>query len=74
MFGLLMVVEEKFNKSIFLLAFFVGGIQGNLLSLFANFINENDNVVSVGASTSICSIIGLYLASLYLISLKNGTV
>ena len=69
-----MIVEKKFNKPIFFLAFLVGGLQGNLLSLFANFMNENDNIVSVGASTSICAIIGLYLSSLYLISLKNGTI
>jgi hypothetical protein len=31
-------------------------------------------VLAVGASTSICSILGLYLATLYIISLKNGTV
>jgi len=74
MFGLLMIVEKKFKKSIFLLAFFVGGIQGNLLSLYANFMKEKDNVVAVGASTSICAIMGLYLASLYLVSLKNNTV
>ena len=74
MFCLLMVIEKRFNKVIFFMTFLVGGIQGNLLSLFANFMNENDNVVSVGASTSICAILGLYLASLYLISLKNGTI
>jgi membrane associated rhomboid family serine protease len=73
-FGLLMIVERKFKKAVFALAFFIGGIQGNLLSLYANFINENDNAVSVGASTSICAILGLYLSTLYLISLKNGTV
>ena len=74
MFGLLMNVEKRFNKLIFFMAFCIGGLQGNLLSLFANFMNENDNVVSVGASTSICAILGLYLGSLYLTSLKNGTV
>jgi rhomboid protease GluP len=38
-FGLLMIVERKFKKAVFALAFFLGGIQGNLLSLYANFIN-----------------------------------
>lgn len=74
MFGLVMPVEKKFKKPVFLLAFFVGGMQGNLLTLYANFMNGNDKVVSVGASTSICAILGLYLSTLYLISLKNGNV
>lgn len=38
MFGLLMNVEGQFKKSVFAVTFLAGGIQGNLLSLFANFI------------------------------------
>lgn len=30
--------------------------------------------MSVGASTSICAVLGLYLATIYIISLKNGSV
>ena len=74
MIGLVMVVEKKFKKPIFVVTFFIGGAQGNLLTLFANFMNGNNNIVSVGASTSICAILGLYLSTLYLISLKNGNV
>lgn len=30
--------------------------------------------MSVGASTSICAVLGLYLATIYILSLKNGNV
>lgn len=30
--------------------------------------------MSAGASTSICSVLGLYLATIYIISMKNGSV
>jgi rhomboid protease GluP len=73
MIGLVMVVEKRFKKMIFLFTFFVGGAQGNLLSLYANFIKENDKIIAVGASTSICAILGLYLSTVYILSFKNGT-
>lgn len=56
------------------MTFFIGGAQGNLLTSYVNFINENNFTVSVGASTSICAVLGLDLATMYIVSLKNGNV
>ena len=69
-----MIVEKKVRKPIFLLTFFIGGAQGNLLTSFVNFLNENNFTVSVGASTSICAVLGLYLSTIYIISVKNGNI
>lgn len=72
--GLLMNVEGLFRWNIFLVVFFLGGIQGNMMSCFAAFFKDASNTVSVGASTSICAVLGLYLATLYIVSLKQGNV
>ena len=73
-FGLVMVMETKIKKSIFLLTFFIGGAQGNLLTSIANFLNENNYTVSIGSSTSICALLGLYLSTIYIVSVKNRNV
>lgn len=69
-----MIMETKIKKSIFLLTFFIGGAQGNLLTSIANFLNENNYAVSIGSSTSICAVLGLYLSTIYIVSVKNGNI
>lgn len=69
-----MIMETKIKKSIFLLTFFIGGAQGNLLTSIANFFNENNYAVSIGSSTSICAVLGLYLSTIYIVSVKNGNI
>lgn len=45
-----------------------------MLSDLYNLTLGNSTVVAVGASTSICAVMGLYIAGLYIDSTKNGTV
>lgn len=45
-----------------------------MLSDLYNFYLGNSTTIGVGASTSICAIMGLYIAKLYIESRKNGTV
>ena len=44
------------------------------MSCYAAFLKGATNIVAVGASTSICAVLGLYLATLYIVSLKQGNV
>ena len=68
--ALLMAVEPKFTAKVFGTVFLIGGIQGNLLSCLAH--SSNDQLtVAVGASTSICAILGLYMSHLYLSNLHS---
>ncbi len=69
-----MNIEGLFRWKIFMAVFFVGGIQGNMMSSYSAFFKGASNVVAVGASTSICAVLGLYLATLYIVSLKQGNV
>lgn len=45
-----------------------------MLSDIYNYYLGNIASIGVGASTSICAIMGLYIAKLYIESKKNGTV
>lgn len=44
-----------------------------LSGLYSYYLGNASNI-GVGASTSICAIMGLYIAKLYIESKKNGTV
>jgi hypothetical protein len=50
------------------MGFFIGGIQGNMLSGLSKTIRGINNTVAIGASTCICSILGLQLVLMYLSS------
>jgi membrane associated rhomboid family serine protease len=50
------------------MGFFIGGIQGNMLSGLSRTIRGINNTVAIGASTCICSILGLQLVLMYLSS------
>ena len=38
----------------------------------ANIIKNTQNSLAIGASTSLCAVIGLFMAYTYLLSLMNG--
>jgi rhomboid protease GluP len=72
-------VENSVNFALYLAVFLIGGIQGipiiyvgNMLSDLYNLNLGNSVTVGVGASTSICAVMGLYIAKLYIESKKNG--
>ncbi len=73
-FGMLMLTEEIYKFKYFITVFFIGGIQGNMLSCMVNLLRDKSNVVAIGASTSICAIFGLNMATIYLENLRKGEV
>lgn len=56
----------------FLVAFILGGIQGNMFSSLINLLRNKGNIIAIGASTSICAIFGLSMATMYIDNLRRG--
>lgn len=73
-FGFLMLSEESYQFRFFLIAFVLGGVQGNLFSSLVNLLRNRGNIVAIGASTSICAIFGLSMATMYLENLRRGDI
>ena len=56
----------------FLVTFILGGIQGNMFSSLINLLRNKGNIIAIGASTSICAIFGLSMATMYIDNLRRG--
>jgi len=55
-----------------LTAIILGGAHGNMAFDIFSVLNKTPNSLAIGASTSLCAVIGLFLAYIYLVSLMNG--
>lgn len=65
------VIEEIFNGGKVLLIYLVTGIAGNLISALIRNRMGKGNILSIGASGSICGLLGVFIV--YVLSLRGGS-